>query len=83
VIWVFDVTAVIMANPASNHKSELRLVGRALTAAALSLVIGQVLALSQSYWAVITALIVGGRPIRGEALSDKLRRDAAETGGLT
>jgi uncharacterized membrane protein YccC len=47
-----------MANAASKYKSELQLVVRALTAAALSLIIGEALALPQSYWAVITALII-------------------------
>jgi uncharacterized membrane protein YccC len=49
---------MIMANAASKYKSELQLVVRALTAAALSLIIGEALALPQSYWAVITALII-------------------------
>jgi Fusaric acid resistance protein family len=47
-----------MANPTSKYRSELRLVSRALTAAALSLVIGEAFAMPQSYWAVITALII-------------------------
>ncbi|SDR64001.1 Fusaric acid resistance protein-like [Rhizobiales bacterium GAS113] len=47
-----------MANVASKYKSELQLVIRALTAAALSLLIAEVLASPQSYWAVITALII-------------------------
>jgi hypothetical protein len=47
-----------MANPTSKYRSELRLVSRSLTAAALSLVIADALALPQSYWAVFTALII-------------------------
>jgi uncharacterized membrane protein YccC len=47
-----------MATPTSKYRSELRLVSRALTAAALSLVIADALALPQSYWAVFTALII-------------------------
>jgi Fusaric acid resistance protein family len=47
-----------MANPTSKYRAELRLVIRALTAAALSLVIADALALPQSYWAVFTALII-------------------------
>jgi uncharacterized membrane protein YccC len=53
-----EVTGVIMANPTSKYRAELRLVIRALTAAALSLVIADALALPQSYWAVFTALII-------------------------
>jgi uncharacterized membrane protein YccC len=47
-----------MAAIGSSYRSELRLVARAVTAAALSLLVGDALALPQSYWAVITALIV-------------------------
>ena len=47
-----------IANAATAYKAEMRLVVRALTAAALSLVIADSLALPQSYWAVITALII-------------------------
>jgi uncharacterized membrane protein YccC len=47
-----------MANAASKYKSELQLVVRALVAAALSLLIAEALALPQSYWAVLTALII-------------------------
>jgi uncharacterized membrane protein YccC len=47
-----------MADPTSRYMSEFRLVGRALTAAALSLAIADALALPQSYWAVFTALII-------------------------
>ena len=47
-----------MANAASKYKAELQLVVRALTAALLSLIIAEALALPQSYWAVITALII-------------------------
>jgi uncharacterized membrane protein YgaE (UPF0421/DUF939 family) len=47
-----------MANVALKYKSELQLVVRALVAAALSLAIADLLALPQSYWAVITALII-------------------------
>jgi hypothetical protein len=47
-----------MANPTSKYRSELRLVSRSLTAAALSLLIADALALPQSYWAVFTALII-------------------------
>jgi hypothetical protein len=54
----YEVTGVVMVNPASKYRAELRLVIRALTAAALSLVIADVLALPQSYWAVFTALII-------------------------
>jgi uncharacterized membrane protein YccC len=47
-----------MVNPTSKHRAELRLVIRALTAAALSLLTADALALPQSYWAVFTALII-------------------------
>jgi uncharacterized membrane protein YccC len=47
-----------MANVSSKYKSELQQVIRALTAAALSFIVGEVLAVRQSYWAVITALII-------------------------
>jgi uncharacterized membrane protein YccC len=47
-----------MTNATSKYKAELRLVIRALTAAALSLVTANALALPQSYWAVFTALII-------------------------
>jgi uncharacterized membrane protein YccC len=47
-----------MANPTSKYRAELRLVIRALTAAALSLVTADALALPQGYWAVFTALII-------------------------
>jgi uncharacterized membrane protein YccC len=43
---------------ARKYKSELQLVVRALVAAALSLFVGELLALPQSFWAVITALII-------------------------
>jgi len=43
---------------ASRHRSELRQATRAAAAAALALVIGEALALPQSYWAVMTALII-------------------------
>jgi uncharacterized membrane protein YccC len=55
---VSRATGVIMENAASKYKAELQLVVRALTAAALSLIIAEALALPQSYWAVITALII-------------------------
>ena len=47
-----------MAAIGSKYRSELRLVIRAATAAALSLLVSDALGLPQSYWAVITALIV-------------------------
>ena len=47
-----------MASAASKYESELRLVVQALSAASLSLVIAEALGLPQSYWAVITALII-------------------------
>jgi uncharacterized membrane protein YccC len=53
-----EVTGVIVTNPTSKYKSELRLVIRALTAAALSLVTANALDLPQGYWAVFTALII-------------------------
>src|SRR5262249_31929323 len=43
---------------ASRYRSELRLVVRATTAAALSFIVGEALALPQTYWAVMTALII-------------------------
>jgi len=49
---------MIMANAVSKYRSELQLVVRALVAAALSLLIAEALALPQSYWAVLTALII-------------------------
>jgi Fusaric acid resistance protein family len=52
------MTGMIMANTTSKYRAELRLVIRALTAAALSLVAADALALPQSYWAVFTALII-------------------------
>jgi uncharacterized membrane protein YccC len=52
------VRGVIMVNATSKYSAELRLVIRALTAAALSLVIADALAFPQSYWAVFTALII-------------------------
>jgi uncharacterized membrane protein YccC len=53
-----EVRGVIMANATSKYSAELRLVIRALTAAARSLVIADALAFPQSYWAVFTALII-------------------------
>jgi hypothetical protein len=53
-----NATGVLMVTAALKYKSELQLVVRALVAAALSLFVGQLLALPQSFWAVITALIV-------------------------
>jgi uncharacterized membrane protein YccC len=47
-----------MAQLAARYRSELRLVVQALTAAALSLLIAEALALPQGFWAVITALII-------------------------
>src|SRR6185437_14021858 len=47
-----------MANAVARYRSELRLVVQALTAAALSLLIAEALALPQGFWAVITALII-------------------------
>src|ERR1700731_3198471 len=47
-----------MVDAAATYKAELRLVVRALIAAALSFLAADALALPQSYWAVITALIV-------------------------
>jgi uncharacterized membrane protein YccC len=41
-----------------RHRAELRLVARALIAALLSQAIGMALALPQTYWAVITSLLV-------------------------
>jgi len=49
---------MMMAGAAVKYKAELRLVVQALTAASLSLLIAEALALPQSYWAVISALII-------------------------
>jgi hypothetical protein len=49
---------MMLANAAAKYKSELRLVARALTAAVLSFLIAETLHLPQSYWAVLTALII-------------------------
>src|SRR5215472_9630724 len=43
---------------ASRHRSELRQAARAAAAAALALVVGEAFALPQSYWAVMTALMI-------------------------
>jgi uncharacterized membrane protein YccC len=48
----------MLASAVAAYKSELRLVARALTAAVLSYLIAETLTLPQSYWAVLTALIV-------------------------
>ena len=47
-----------MTDAVKRYRAEWRLVARATTAAALSFVIAEWLALPQSYWAVISALIV-------------------------
>ena len=47
-----------MANVSSKYKAEMQQVVRALTAAALSFIVAEALAVPQSYWAVITALII-------------------------
>ncbi len=49
---------MMMAGAAVKYKAELRLVVQAVTAAALALLIAEALALPQSYWAVISALII-------------------------
>jgi uncharacterized membrane protein YccC len=54
----YFAAGVIMANATSKYKSELQLVVRALVATALSLLIAEALALPQSNWAVLTALII-------------------------
>lgn len=47
-----------MGNAASKYRTELRLVVRVVTAAALAILIAETLGLPQGFWAVITALIV-------------------------
>jgi hypothetical protein len=49
---------MMLASAAAKYKSELRMVVRALTAASLSFLVADALALPQGYWAVITALII-------------------------
>src|SRR5260370_41759684 len=79
--WSCDATGVIMANAASKYKSELQLVVRALTAAALSLLIAEVLALPQSYWAVITALIIVQGSLGGTRTARLHRLGRTRAGG--
>jgi uncharacterized membrane protein YccC len=49
---------MMLAEAAAKYRTESRQVVRALTAASLSFLIAETLALPQSYWAVITALII-------------------------
>lgn len=47
-----------MANHGSRYRAELRLTARTVLAACLSLLVAETLGLPQSYWAVVTALLV-------------------------
>src|SRR5262249_7174463 len=71
-----------MANAASKYRSELRLVVRAAAAAIVAFLLAEGFGLPQSYWAVVTALIVVQLSLGGTIAAGLDRLAGTLAGGI-